>query len=53
MPEPEAVGAFRAAAPAGQPDLEVRAIAKGAATSMPLKQAALKRIQGLAPWQRW
>jgi hypothetical protein len=28
------------------PDLEVRAIAKGAATSMPLKQAALKRLQG-------
>jgi hypothetical protein len=28
------------------PDHEVRAIAKGAATSMPLKQAALKRIQG-------
>jgi hypothetical protein len=28
------------------PDSEVRAIAKGAATSMPLKQAALKRIQG-------
>jgi hypothetical protein len=28
------------------PDVEVRAIAKGAATSMPLKQAALKRIQG-------
>ena len=27
------------------PDLEVRTIAKGAATSMPLKQAALKRIQ--------
>jgi hypothetical protein len=28
------------------PDNEVRAIAKGAATSMPLKQAALKRITG-------
>ncbi len=28
------------------PDGEVRAIAKGAATSMPLKQAALKRLQG-------
>lgn len=28
------------------PDLEVRAIARGAATSMPLKKAALKRIQG-------
>lgn len=28
------------------PDHEVRAIAKGAATSMALKQAALKRIQG-------
>jgi len=28
------------------PDAELRAIAKGAATSMPLKQAALKRIQG-------
>jgi hypothetical protein len=28
------------------PDSEVRAIAKGAATSMPLKQAALKRLQG-------
>jgi hypothetical protein len=28
------------------PDHEVRAIAKGAATSMPLKQAALKRLQG-------
>ncbi|HVT60847.1 MAG TPA: hypothetical protein VHR45_20925 [Thermoanaerobaculia bacterium] len=28
------------------PDREVRAIAKGAATSMPLRQAALKRIQG-------
>jgi hypothetical protein len=28
------------------PDKEVRAIAKGAATSMALKQAALKRIQG-------
>ena len=28
------------------PDNEVRAIAKGAATSMPLKQAALKRIVG-------
>jgi hypothetical protein len=28
------------------PDLEVRAIAKGAATSMPLRQAALKRIHG-------
>jgi hypothetical protein len=28
------------------PDPEVRAIAKGAATSMPLRQAALKRIQG-------
>jgi hypothetical protein len=28
------------------PDFEVRAIAKGAATSMPLKQAALKRLQG-------
>jgi hypothetical protein len=30
------------------PDREVRAIAKGAATSMPLKHAALKRIQGLS-----
>jgi hypothetical protein len=28
------------------PDHEVRAIAKGAATSMPLKQAALRRVQG-------
>lgn len=28
------------------PELEVRALAKGAATSMPLKQAALKRLQG-------
>ncbi|HPK65296.1 MAG TPA: hypothetical protein PKX99_01825 [Thermoanaerobaculia bacterium] len=28
------------------PDAEVRAIAKGAATSMALKQAALKRVQG-------
>ena len=28
------------------PDSEVRAIAKGAATSMALKQAALKRVQG-------
>jgi hypothetical protein len=28
------------------PDFEVRAIAKGAATSMPLKQAALKRLHG-------
>ena len=28
------------------PDNEVRAIAKGAATSMPLKQAALKRLHG-------
>jgi hypothetical protein len=28
------------------PDREVRAIARGSATSMPLKQAALKRIQG-------
>lgn len=27
------------------PDNEVRAIAKGAATSMPLRQAALKRLQ--------
>lgn len=28
------------------PDKEVRTISKGAATSMPLKQAALKRLQG-------
>ena len=28
------------------PDNEVRAIAKGAATSMALKQAALRRVQG-------
>jgi hypothetical protein len=28
------------------PDHDVRAIAKGAATSMPLRQAAIKRIQG-------
>jgi hypothetical protein len=28
------------------PDNEVRVIARGAATSMPLKQAALKRLQG-------
>jgi len=28
------------------PDVEVRAIARGAAISMPLKQAALKRLQG-------
>ena len=28
------------------PDHEVRAIAKGAATSMPLRQAAIKRLQG-------
>lgn len=28
------------------PDIEVRLIAKGAATSMPLKQAALKRLAG-------
>ena len=28
------------------PDNEVRVIAKGAATSMALKQAALKRVQG-------
>jgi hypothetical protein len=28
------------------PDHEVRAIAKGTATSMALKQAALRRVQG-------